>query len=226
MYVQVNIPEIPDDSAGFANYWLDLFFSKAPSDRYQINALTSTYVRLVEASLIEYRLGAEKLREFWNTHSSLNLGAMHRSMSHFESCISNMYRAINCFRRLRNDRERDPLAILLSTSKVEFAKDSVTEKFRLVRNEIHHLEEAVIHGRIASGQPFALKPDGPEVPHPTEMNQTIKSVDRLVIGEREVTFSKLAKSLTEMSDVVLCISEHLSNTVKDHIQKNVNVVWQ
>ena len=53
-------------------------------------------------------------------------------------------------------------------------------------------------GRISEGQPFGLKPDGSEVAHPTEPNQTIKTIDRLVIGEREVRFSELADWLTEM----------------------------
>ncbi len=53
-------------------------------------------------------------------------------------------------------------------------------------------------GRIQQGQPIAVKPDGPEVPHPTEKNQTVKSIDRLVIGQLEVKFSDIAIWLKEM----------------------------
>jgi len=67
-----------------------------------------------------------------------------------------------------------------------------------MRNEIHHMEELVVDGRLQPGQPFALQPDGPEIPHPTEQNQTVKTIDRLVIGEREVTFTELAGWLGEM----------------------------
>lgn len=42
-------------------------------------------------------------------------------------------------------------------------------------------------------------PDGPETPHPTEPNQTVKSIDRLLITGRELTFSELATWLTEMA---------------------------
>ena len=212
MYVEFDLPDIPGNQSGFSQYWRESIFIRAPSERYQINALTGTYVRLVEAALIEYMLGAEKLREFWSTHTSLNMGAMHRSTSHFETCISNMYRATNCYRRLKNDQLQDPIAQLLCTKKVEFAKDPITDKFRLVRNTIHHLEEDVMKRRIVTGQPFALKPDGPEVKHPTEPNQTIKTIDRLVIGEHELLFSELAQWLSEMSEVVVAIAEHLSNS--------------
>lgn len=164
-------------------------------------------MRLVEAALTEYSLGAVKLREFWNTHSSLNLGAMHRSMPHFESCLSNMYRATNCYRKLRRNRDQDPLSVSLNTDKPGFATDAITDRFRLMRNEIHHLEELVMDGRLQEGQPFALKPDGPETPHPTEANQTIKTIDRLVIGAREVHFAELAVWLKEMARVAVKIAE-------------------
>lgn len=219
MYIEFELPEISEHAPGFPQYWLKTLFIQSPSNRYQINALTSTYVRLVEAALIDYHSGAVRLREFWGTHSSLNLGAMHRSMSHFETCISNMHRATNCFRRLRRDRKQDPLSLKLNVEKASFAADSVADRFRTIRNEIHHLEEMVMDGRIVDGQPFALKPDGPEAPHPTEPHQTIKTIDRLVIGTREVRFSELATWLTEMADFATKIAEFLpssSQNVHDH----------
>jgi hypothetical protein len=211
MYVEFDVPEINEYPNGFSGYWLKIFFIQSPSERYQITALASTYIRLVEASLVEYRLGSEKLKEFWQTHESVNLGAMHRSISHFESCVSNMYRATNCFRRLRRDREQDPLSIHLNKEKVGFATDAVARRFKSVRNEVHHLEEMVMGGRIVSGQPFALFPDGPEVPHPTEENQTIKTIDRLVIGNNEVLLSELASWLSEMALYAEKISVFMPN---------------
>jgi hypothetical protein len=107
---------------------------------------------------------------------------------------------------------------MLNTEKASFAADSVADIFRTIRNEIHHLEEMVMEERIAEGQPFALKPDGPETTHPTELNQTIKTIDRLVIGSREVKFSELAKWLTEMSSFTVKIANFLpssSSNVKE-----------
>ena len=103
--------------------------------------------------------------------SKFNLGAMHRSMSHFESCLSNMYRAINCYRKLRRHRDQDPLSLTLNIDKPSVVTDAIADRFRLMRHEIHHLEELVMDGRLQEGQPFALEPDGPETPHPTEANQ-------------------------------------------------------
>ena len=207
MYVYIEVPEIPEYASGFPHYWLKSIFIQKVSTRYQVNALASTYVRLVEAALSEYSLGTTKLREFWNTQTHLNLGAMHRSMSHFESCLSNMYRATNCYRKLRRNKEQDPLAVELNTDKPSFATDAIADRFRLMRHEIHHLEELVMKGQLQEGQPFALKPDGPETAHPTEANQTVKIVDRLVIGTREIHFVELSIWLKEMAHVAEKIAE-------------------
>jgi hypothetical protein len=122
-------------------------------------------------------------------------------MSHFESCISDMLRATNCYEKLRRNKDQDPLALALNVDKPSFTTKAIADRFRQMRNEIYHLEEMVMDGRLLEGQPFALKPDGPETPHPTETDQTIKTVDRLVIGAREVLFAEVVASLKEMARV-------------------------
>jgi len=206
MYVEINLPEVPVPAA-IANYWLNYFFRASPSGNYQINALASTYMRLVEAAIVEYRMGSAALRELWSNHTSLGLGAMHRSIAHFESCLSDMHRATNAYRRLRRHKGMDPLTLFLASEKPSFATDSIARQLRLVRDGIHHLEEMVVEGRIAEGQPIALKPDGPEVQHPTEPGQTIKTFDRLVIGDRQVTFQNIATWLAEMSAIAAKVSQ-------------------
>jgi hypothetical protein len=199
MYVSIDLPDITDYPTGFPQYWLKSIFVRTVSANYQVNALASTYVRLVEAALTEYRLGGQLLRDFWGTHDSFNLGAIHRSVSHFENCLSNVYRAINCYRRLRRHGSRDTLCVTLNRERPAFATDFAADQLAGMRNEVHHLEELVMDGRLQEGQAVALRPDGPETPHPTEPNQTVKSIDRLVITGRELTFSDLAMWLREMA---------------------------
>ncbi|AXS80632.1 hypothetical protein HYN24_11735 [Dechloromonas sp. HYN0024] len=81
-----------------------------------------------------------------------------------------------------------------------------------MRNEIHHLEDSVLDGLITQGQNFALRPDGPEVPHPTEENQTVKTIDRLIIGPHEILFRELRQWLQEMTDAVSKIAEVLPSS--------------
>jgi len=199
MYVEFDVQDISEYPNGFPGYWLKILFINPISDNYHISSLTTTFIRLVEAAIVEYRLGAQKLKEYWNTHSSINLGAMNRSVSHFESCLSDMHRATNCFMRLRRNIELpEGLRKVLSEQRPRFVADYVSDQLRTFRNEIHHTEAHLMDGRIQQGQPIAVKPDGPEVPHPTEENQTVKTIDRLVIGQLELKFSDIAFWLREM----------------------------
>jgi hypothetical protein len=198
MYVSINVPEIDEYPEGFPEYWLKTLFISPVSSSFQINALASTYVRLVEAALVEYRLGHLKLKEFWGTHTSVNLGAMHRSVSHFESCLSDMYRAINCFTRLRRHKEVGDLSKALNEERPHFIADDISYQLRTIRHEIHHLEELVMDGRLTEGSPFALGSTGPQTAHPIEANQIVKTIDRLTIAQRELLFSDIANWLKEM----------------------------
>ncbi len=103
--------------------------------------------------------------------------------------------------------ELDALSVFLSDEKPGFATDSIAQQLRLVRDGIHHLEEMVVEGRIAEGEPIALRPDDPDVPHPTEPGQTVKTFDRLVIGDRQVAFQHIAAWLGEMSAIAARISQ-------------------
>jgi hypothetical protein len=157
MYISIEVPDITDYPKGFPQYWLKALFVRSVSTDYQVRALAGTYVRLIEAAFVEYRIGAAKLREFWDTHDSFNLGAMNRSIAHFESCLSDMHRAVNCYRRLRRHRGQDPLSLALNNERPSFAADSVADQLRFMRDEIHHLDEMLgkwrTTGRPADGPP-------------------------------------------------------------------------
>jgi len=208
MYVEFDLPIVAEPRATFSNYWSRYFFVGSPSQSQQVNALASTYMRLVEAAIVEYGMGSVALRQFWAESASMHLSAMHRSISHFETCISDMHRSISAYRRLRNHVARDELSVYLAAHKPTFVSDKVAFQVRNMRDAIHHLEEKVIKGEVADGQPIALKPEGPEVPHPTEPNQTIKTFDRLAIGPYELTFSNIAAWLYEMAVVADSIAQY------------------
>ena len=207
MIIDFAMPEISAPTPAISEYWHRYFFVGSPSQNAQVNALASTYMRLVEAAIAEYQLGSKALREVWADHTSLGLRAMHRSISHFESCISDMHRAIAAYRWLRNHQARDPLSVYLASVKPSFISDKIAFRVRDMRDDVHHLEEKVVKGEVTEGQPIALKPDGGEVPHPTETGQTIKTFDRLVIGPHGLKFSEIAEWLTEMSTVAAKVAQ-------------------
>ena len=199
MHVEFNVPEVDGFQNGIPGYWLHVLFVGSLTDSFQINSLATMYVRLVEAAIVEHKLGKANLLDFWSTHSAVKLSALNRSISHFESCLSDMHRAINCFTRLRRHKSLpEALKSILSAERPRFVAEYVAGQLRDIRNEIHHLEKLVLDGRLEQGQPIALQADGPEFPHPTEANQTIKTIDRLTIAGREISFLDLTAWLTEM----------------------------
>ena len=143
MHIEFNVPDLQSFEKTLLPYWTKTIFIGSISKEYQINALAGTYMRLVEAAIAEYNLAHVKLKEYWDTRRSINLSAMHRSISHFESCLSNMYRAANSFRTLRRHPSRDPLCVHINTERPAFATNAIGDRFRQMRNEIHHL--SLIH---------------------------------------------------------------------------------
>jgi len=206
MHVSIKIPEVAEYPKGFPDFWLRTMFVRPVSQDFRVHALASTYVRLVEAALVEYELGAAKVREFWSAEEAVSLSAIARSSSHFESCISDMHRATNCFRRLRRNQLKDSLCARLKSERAAFATQAAGDEIRLMRNEIHHLENSIIEGQLRTDQPIALIPYGPEQPHPTEVQQTLRVIDRLVITGFQLPFTIVAAWLTEMGRVAQIIA--------------------
>jgi len=209
MYVSFDIPEMNRHGKAFAGFWLKTMFISPVSTDFQVRALCTMYMRLVDAALLEYAMGREALLQFWNTHSGIALGAMHQSVSHFEHCLSDTHRAIQVFSRLRRHRQAGNLGRLLNDPRPDFSKAKFSNKLRNIRNEIHHIEEVLMDGRLGDGNPLMLKADGHETPHPTEPNQTNKLIDRLQVGSRELLFTELASALNEMA----CLCEKVADTV-------------
>lgn len=220
MYVTISLPPGPTVLTAVPQYWTQYIFRGSPSELYEVNALASTYLRLVEAAAAEYQLASTALREFWANHNSLGLPMMHRSISHFETCISDVHRAIDTYRRLRNHKSRDALSVYLADYKPAFVSDNVANLFRNVRDAIHHLPEKIGKGEVTEGQFIALKPDGPEVPHPTEVGQTNKTFDRLVIGPHELSFDEIAQTLAELA----AATERIATFQPDRSSRGENAV--
>ena len=209
MYIEIEIPEIKKFPNGFLGYWTKFVFIGSISSNPRVNALATTYVRLVEAALIEYRLAEAPLKEFWEESSSIKISAMHKSVAHFEACITNMHRAIRCFTWLRNNEMvPEGLRIILCTDKPTFIADKIAGRLRKVRDAIHHMEEKFMNENIPEGTSFTLYPDGFETPVEGEPGQTLKKIDLMKIGAMEIRFSELAEWLIEMGCYAEKISEY------------------
>ena len=200
MYVEFDLPHMPDVRESSSEYWTRYLFVGSPSELYEVNALATTYMRLTEGAIEEYQMGAESLRRFWAPNrTNLELSSMHRAIFHFESALTAVHRAIDAYRRLRSHKDRDPLILHVQALKPSFVSDRIANRFRDARDVIQHLNEMIAKGQVSEGQPVALKPEGPEVAHASEIGQTVKTFDRLVAGPHELLFRDVAATLEELA---------------------------
>ena len=70
MHVKIEIPELKEYLRGFPQYWLNVTLLGNRPESHQVNAITTTYVRLVEGALTEYRQARSLVFSFWNEHRS------------------------------------------------------------------------------------------------------------------------------------------------------------
>lgn len=208
MYVELDLPTPPDIRESVSEYWSRYLFVGSPSGLHQVNALATTFMRLAEGAIEEYKLGAQALRRFCAPdRTSLDRSSMHRAIFHFESSVSAIHRAVDTYRRLRKYKAQDPLIVHVKALKPSFVSDRVANRFREARDVIQHLSEMVMNGEVAEGQPVALKPEGPEVPHPSEPGQTVKTYDRVVVGSHEICFRDVVATLQELASAATHIAQ-------------------
>jgi hypothetical protein len=208
MYVELDLPSPPDMREVTSEYWSRYLFVGSPSQLYQVNALTTTFMRMAEAAVEEYKLGALALQRFWAPdRTALELSSMHRAIFHFESTLSAIHRAIDTYRRLRSHNAEDSLIRHVQALKPSFVSDRVANRFREARDVVQHLSEMVMKGQVIEGHPVALKPEGPEVPHQSEPGQTVKTYDRIVIGPHELRFREVVETLEELAAAATHIAQ-------------------
>jgi hypothetical protein len=208
MIVQVDIPEITKYANGFPSHWMNIILLGNRPDAYKIHAIVTTYVRLVEGAFVHYRLARKQVHTFWNTHTAIAIGSHNLSVTYFEDCINSMHRATQCMTRIRGNREVPTDLKALFPTKPRFTADAVANRLRGIRDTIQHMDEKVLKGEIPERTPFMLMATGVEMPVPDQPNQTLKVIDRVVIGGQEIFFAELAEWLTEMGDCAEVISKY------------------
>jgi hypothetical protein len=197
MLIDDKIPPILAQPIEAANYWLNTSHEGPISSDAKVNAWATSFVRLVDAAFAEYALAHAKVREFWGS-PRLDLRAMHRAISHFESCLADTQIAIRCYTQLRNSPDL-PVSISAKVRAVRpvFAKDAAADQVRVLRNAVQHIYDNL--NNIPTGTPFVLSVTGPVHPSTTEPGQEVKVLDRLCVGTIELLLSDLHTWLYEMA---------------------------
>jgi len=159
MRVRLDLPELTEFPNGFPRHWLNVIFTGNRPDTFQIQAITTTYVRLVEAAFADYRQGRLLIHAVWNRDFgplTIPIGPHNLACASFESCLTNMHRAVRCMLKIRG-RPDVPQALKdLIPKKPQFTETRIADRIRDVRDAIQHLEGQVLDGTIPENTPFTL----------------------------------------------------------------------
>ncbi|HET7085938.1 MAG TPA: hypothetical protein VFI23_14270 [Rhizomicrobium sp.] len=210
MYVNVEIPELEKYQNGFPRYWLGLVFQNNAPKHYLPRALTTSYIRLVEGALRSYSSGREHVMYFWKGRdpAELPLSRLHAATVDYETCLTCLHRAILVMKRLRSRIDTPESYKRQVLKKPSFVSELISSRIRNVRDATQHVEALLADGTIPENTHFLLMADGIEVNHPTEPGQTIKTIDRLVVGSHTITFAELHNWLMEFGDYAEAISTY------------------
>lgn len=200
MIIEIDMPKVDEGDTRIVHHWLQSIFVDGGPKNYATKAVLGTYMRAVEAAKDQYEQAGKYLEIFWQPSGDVRVGAINRSSSYFEACITNMLRAIRCMIVLRNSKDV-PQGLKDKLGKPSFIKDKNNKRIRNVRDAVAHTEKLVLDGTIPENTPFGILVVGDERPHPEQVGQTIRKLNRIEIGEFSVLFSDLQEMLTEM---ILC----------------------
>lgn len=195
MKVEFNIPELDDSGIRSGRILQRIFRAEGPKN-YQDNAVLENLVRLTHHAAVEYNLGREGTHKYWNpSGATLHMGAIHRATTHFETCVTNVHRAIRFLQVIRQNEQILPNARGNLPIALGIYGEDLQTKIRNFRHAIQHQEERLLKGNIAEGEIFMTLPTGDEV---TVENQSVLTVDRLELGKEQLKFSDLAQCITDL----------------------------
>jgi hypothetical protein len=163
---------------------------------YPEAAIKTNFIRLVDSAIDEYEEARRLTSIYWAPSNVVRIGSWTVSSSHFETCLTNAHRAIGHMEALLQAGAASDVANAIKSPPL-FMEPTVIKKMNLIRNQIQHVEENVLRGKIIRpGTNFFPVADGPDQDRGTE---TFKVIDRIKIGTIDLMFSDLCPWLRDMA---------------------------
>lgn len=155
-----------------------------PLDR-NARALWLNYVRLVDQLIWEYEAARHALQNFVDTPNN-TLSPLFRAIAHMETLVNTMRRAIFFARRMRRHKDSPKI------EKLNVLSGSAGDRLVEIRNAIEHLENKILKGKIAQGEPTTL----------------LVQSDRLELLGHEILYRELADWAVELHDLAIELADY------------------
>lgn len=166
------------------------------SDDHVAYVLQTNCIRLSQAAIQEYQLGAQSVEHF---HEALwGLTGIHLvivAANHFESCLWNLERFIKHAKALRSLESAEMDLKKLIPRSLLIVQQHAESRITRLRHKIAHLESAAQNFELPEGENIVLRP--------------VKN--GLVLGNEVITWAELEKWLRETHRVAEQLAEFRSN---------------
>lgn len=197
MRISIDIPDVRVGAIRPHRLLKRIFTAGGPVGYANI-ALLENLIRLTENAAYEFMQGKELLLQFWSEddRTGVAIGVALQASSHFETCLSDTHRALNHIVAMRKRPNVLPGSKHTLPRDLSIYKGALRDRIREIRSAIQHKEDKLLKRLISEGEPFIARADGDEVP--TEDNNTLKTIDRIELGQHRIEFATLANAIEEL----------------------------
>lgn len=132
-----------------SNLMLSVVLGGAGSRNHEVWQYTVSYIRLIDKAIVAYRAARESLEEYVNSQNRTSL--LLTSISHLETCIHSVKRALRFLGQLNRHPQGPPIP-RIRRRLIESYGNQITE----VRDAIEHMDKWIERGEVRPGEPTAL----------------------------------------------------------------------
>jgi hypothetical protein len=170
-----------------------VFHGKLRPPTAKASRLFTTFLLVVDKAAREYAAGRELLIAYASSSNETKLFI--EGLGRYETCVTTTKRAFRLFDRLKKEREVPSVARLTRTLALASGK-RITD----IRNAIEHIDEDIVKGELADGEPHLLLMD--------------KAGTRLELADHVLTFAALHSAILNLHRAGAAMIEALPATTR------------
>lgn len=132
------------------SHLLNVFFRGAGAEDQPTQTLITSFIRLVDKTVLEYTLVGDRLSEY-DASPRNTISPLIRATGHMENCLNALIRAVRFAERIRRGKT-GPAVDRVVTPRLKNAYNELVG----IRNSVEHMEEMLIHGELEEGAAVAI----------------------------------------------------------------------
>lgn len=129
---------------------LNVFFRGAGAEDQTTRVLITSYIRLVDKTVLEYALARDHLAEYYASPRN-TISPLMRASGHMENCLNALIRAVRFAERIRRSKTGPTVDRVAAVRLTKAGRELVD-----IRNSVEHMEKMLIDGKLEEGAAVAI----------------------------------------------------------------------